>query len=133
MSPQSTGKESHKIEPKKTLSIRYEKNNLSITVLSDEPVFEANKQKQVKVPKASKTLGKPRPKVYSVMKGTNSICHTPVPEGTESVRPPVIHKREPQSALLVSDVTAKHTLLRLKAQRSQSEDQGGMDSPLPTP
>ncbi len=130
ISPQTTGKDTHKIEPKKTLSIRYEKNNLSITVLSDEQGEEVKRLH--KVPKAAKSAGKSRPKVYSVLKGTNSICHTPVPDVGAS-HPPIIRRGEPRSALLVSDSQAKQTLLRLKAGRSHSEDQGGVDSPMPTP
>jgi len=129
ISPSTTSKVTLKIEPKKTVSIRYEKNNLSITVLSDEQGEEV--KHLTKVPKAAKAAGKPRPKVYSVLKGTNSICHTPVPDA-EFIRPPKIRRGEPQSALLVSDTQAKQTLLRLKAGRSHSEDQGEVGSPTPT-
>lgn len=130
ISPETTSKVTQKIEPKKTLSIRYEKNNLSITVLSDEQGEEV--KRLAKVPKAAKTANKSRPKVYSVLKGTNSICHTPVPDAGAS-RPLKIRRGEPQSALLVSDTQAKQTLIRLKAGRSHSEDHGEVDSPMPTP
>ena len=122
-----------KTEAKITYSVHGEANNGSLTVLPEE-------QTRSPIRKSSKpptSLGKSRPKVYKVMQGTNSICHTPTLEKSPMQflgkrKKIVIRKGEPQSALLVSDSTAKNELRKLRQGRSYSEDKGKEEQPAGT-
>jgi len=106
------------------LSLSLEKSSLSITGIA-----EGRRPISVKRSPASPT--RLRPKVYSVLKGTSSICHTPLSDTAVQSKKVVIRKPEPRSALLVSDAAAKRGLAHLKKERCYSEDHGKAEGSSP--
>lgn len=105
-------------------SLSFEKSSLSVT-----GIVEGRRPVSVKRSPTSPT--RLRPKVYSVLKGTSSICHTPLSDTAVQPKKVVIRKPEPRSALLVSDEAAKRGLAHLKKERCYSEDHGKPEESSP--
>lgn len=135
-----SGSRVRKVTPKtqllnqNALSLSLDKSNLCVTSVKEDRTFlEESRPKRRPVVKkeASPSPTRLRPKVYSVMKGTSSICHTPVPDTSALSKKVVIRKPEPRSAELHSDGASKPSIMSLKKERSYSEDRGKQELPSP--
>lgn len=112
------------------LSISLDKTSLSATVIRDDRA-SVERRRPIAVKRSPASPTRLRPKVYSVLKGTSSICHTPQSDTAMQSKKVVIRKPEPRSALLVSDEAARRGLSLLKKERCYSEDHGKSDLPSP--
>ena len=119
-----------------TASIRYDRNNMSITIQSEEPIVHSingvlihtvSHLSPSPVDAKTKPKLKLKPKVYRIMQGKASICRTPSVEPPNSalLKTSKISKgslRVPRSALLPPDIEAKKELMRLQIVHSYTEE-----------
>lgn len=112
-----------------TVSVHYDRSNMSITIQSEEPVIQSLNGVLINTLGLSSAtpVGRVRakPKIYTV--GKTTVCRTP------SVEPPLSAKlkhsklskgvlQAPRSALLLPDIEVKKELMRLKLFRSHTEE-----------
>lgn len=118
----------------RSTSIKYQRNDLSVTILAADPVVLQSvnglllQTVGATSPSPALNRSRPKPKVYSVHSGTHSMCRTPSAEPPHSaqLKRSKVYKHQskvPRSALLPPDLEAKKVLMKLQLLRSHTQEQ----------